>query len=455
MVLQIALNTNSLCRGWTAETCESPTRLPLPASRSAGRFSKSRPVYSTDRGRAIHTMVEPQNRGRERAASRGAASFLLQADVSHFYPSLYTHAIGWAIDPRMRRRADWSNSRLLGHKLDLAIRNLDGKVTQGIPIGNDISFLLAEVVLAQVDKAMNVDPTRAWRWIDDYEIAFNTRGDAEAALKKLTKELAAFRLRLNQKKTSVIELPQPVNDEWQDTIRDAATTKFTTPNEIVKYFDTAFRLRERFPGAPVLSYALGVLFKLKRPTPEVGRIAQSCISQALLSEPGAAQKAFSLLTFWSLNGFSLDASLLGKTVSQIIVKHESSGVSSDVSWALAFCLEQRLTLNSKAARVLSLFNDDCIALQTLHMKSEGLMPREFTTRYIARAAGTADLDREHWLLAYESFRQGFLVESEQNIRANPLFSDLLAKSVTFYRTNLPAYSSIIHPGGGPSAVRRK
>jgi hypothetical protein len=99
---------------------------------SASSFSKSRPIYATDQHRAIHPMVKPANLARERTAARGGASYLLKADVSQFYPSLYTHAVGWAVDPKLRKRQHWGNRRLLGKKLDQALMDLDGKVSQGI-----------------------------------------------------------------------------------------------------------------------------------------------------------------------------------------------------------------------------------------------------------------------------------------------------------------------------------
>jgi hypothetical protein len=120
---------------------------------------------------------------------------------------------------------------------------------------------------------------------------------------------------------------------------------------MVRHFDTAFRLREQYPESPVLLYALGVLFGLKRPDPEVGRIAQSCLTQAQLCEPGTAQKAFAVLSYWRLNGFALDVVSLANTMNLLVSRHEASGLSSDVAWALAFCLEQRIELSAKAGKV--------------------------------------------------------------------------------------------------------
>ncbi len=378
---------------------------------SASGFSRSRPLYATGSYRAIRPALKPSNISRERAAIRAGSSFILQTDVSQFYPSLYTHAVGWAVDPKLRKKANWGNTKLLGKRLDQALMDLDGKVSQGIPIGTDISFLLAEIVLAQVDKALRPTKGRAFRWFDDYEMAFDTNDQAEAALKKLIRELGKFRLRLNAKKTDIVRLPIPAQHEWQQLLGEAGSAHFFNPQDAVKYFDVAFRLREQFPDEAVLTYSLGKLFKLPRPSPAVGRILQSCLTQAVLREPGAAQKAFALLAWWHLNGLKLDTVLITNTINQMIVRHEASGFSSDITWALSFCLDRGYVLDSKAGKVLSYYDDDCVALQALDMHKRGLLPVGFNNKRISKILKDADLDREHWLVAYESVRHGFLAVS--------------------------------------------
>jgi hypothetical protein len=420
---------------------------------AASPFSKSRPIYKTGRHRALHSMMNPSNLARERAALRGGASFLVKVDVSQFYPSLYTHAVGWAIDPQLRKKAHWMSRNLLGKALDQALMNLQGKISQGVPIGNDVSFLLTEIVLAQVDRKLRVVPSRSYRWFDDYEIACDTREQAEEILARLSHELGAFRLRVNPIKTKIVALPSPSQEEWQQILREQSETNLNVAQNMVQYFDTAFRLRGSYPESPVLLYALGILFKLRCPNASSGEVALSAITQALLAEPGASQKAFSLLTFWKLNGFVIDTDLLAQTVEQMILRHRSSGVSSDISWALAFCIDNRIVLGTPAGKTLSAFEDDCLGIQTLHAQSLGLLPKGFTTRRLSRLLNAVDLEGEHWLLGYEAFRQGYLTGSGAAVKANPLFSDLFNSNVTFYRSKLPAYASIIHPGGAPEWPR--
>jgi hypothetical protein len=428
-------------------TAANFSRLLKKAGKS--KISRSRPVYGPGGHRALLPMVKHSDLPRERVAIRAGSSYLLKTDVSQFYPSLYTHAVGWAVDPQLRSRSNWGNSSFLGQKLDLALMNLDGKISQGIPIGNDVSFLLAELVLGQVDRVLTSQHARALRWFDDYELAADTREEAEEILKQLNRELGRFRLRLNPKKTAILRLPSPAQDQWQQALRGF---RVSNSQGVVQFFDTAFRFREQFPDEPVLMYALGLLFKIHSPTHDVARMALSCVTQALLCEPGAAQKAFALLTFWRINGANLDPKLLANTVNKMIVGHQAIGFSSDVAWALAFCLDHNFALDSAAGQALSVFDDDCIALQALHMDQKGLLPKGFNKQTISRALKNADLDREHWLIAYESVRHGFLTVCASAVKHNPLFSDLLRNRITFYRKSIPIYAAVIHLGGAPAWV---
>ena len=133
---------------------------------------------------------------------------------------------------------------------------------------------------------------------------------------------------------------------------------------MIKYFDMAFRLRSEHPHAPVLSFALGVLFKIGRPSERAGRIAESSITQTLLCEPGSSQKALSLLSYWKIGGFSINEVLLGKTFSKLIMQSAKRG-THDLMWALAFCLDNRIALDTDASARLKEVDNDLVALLSL------------------------------------------------------------------------------------------
>ena len=231
---------------------------------AASPFSKSRPVYNPTADRAFLPSFKLNNLARERMVARGGGAYLVKADISQFYPSLYTHAVGWAVDPKLRSGANWRNQKLLGKQLDQALMNLQGKVSQGVPIGNDISYLLAEIVLGKVDRALGFAADRAYRWFDDYEISCDSRDEAENTLAILTRELRKFSLRLNPRKTRIDALPRPAQKQWQQDLFLASKASFDRQDVVVSYFDVAFRLREENLDDAVLNYALGLLFKLPK-----------------------------------------------------------------------------------------------------------------------------------------------------------------------------------------------
>src|SRR5688500_3398849 len=99
---------------------------------------------------------------------------------------------------------------------------------------------------------------------------------------------------------------------------------------MVRFFDTVFSLRVQHPSAPILLYAMGLLFRIPVPSPAVLRVAESCMSQAILCEPGSAQKAFALLTYWALNGASISRQTVTTAIERVILRHKTLGATSDV-----------------------------------------------------------------------------------------------------------------------------
>ncbi|HXD89784.1 MAG TPA: hypothetical protein VNU00_01905, partial [Candidatus Binataceae bacterium] len=123
---------------------------------------------------------------------------------------------------------------------------------------------------------------------------------------------------------------------------------------------------------------------------------------------------------------------------------------------LAFCLNAKIDLGKEAGKVLSTFDDDTILLEALDMRAEGLLPAGFSEPEVSRTLrATGELDKEHWLIAYESVRQGFMNTCELAVKGNSLFSDLLNRQITFYRRKLPPYALVLYPGGAPNWTRAK
>ena len=259
---------------------------------------------------------------------------------------------------------------------------------------------------------------------------------------------------MNFAKTSISELPSGAQESWQQQLLERVRGRSLSADDLVRHFDLAFRLLDEYPNAPVLLYAIGLLFRIQLPDAETGRILQSCLTQALLAEPGSAQKIFALLSVWRINGFTLNSKLIADTICRMIMRHQSWGATSDIAWALAFCLQERIALSKEAAEVLSRFNTDCVVLQGLHLRALGLMPKGFDIKRVHKLLRSVDLDGIHWLLGYETVRHQFLSISASSVKSHPIFGDLLTKKVSFYRVALPRYALVLHVGGAPEWMIR-
>ena len=78
-------------------------------------------------------------------------------------------------------------------------------------------------------------------------------------------------------------------------------------------------------------------------------------------------------------------------------------------------------------------DDDIVALVTLDMEAQGLLPIGESKLWASRMSAES-LYSEHWLLAYEAYEQGWLpsVDADNYVAADPFFSVLSQGNVHFY-----------------------
>jgi hypothetical protein len=229
-------------------------------------------------GRAVGYDAVPLRRALVRIGQR----FLLVADVSRFYPSIYTHSIDWAMSSKTRAKRQLrrrSKKLSVGASLDRLVQACQSGQTRGIPIGPAVSILLSELVLARVDgrlKAQKV--TTGFRYADDYELNFSDRLQAERALAVLEDALAQFELELNPAKTNISELPQELDNPGIQELRcfKFRPTYQAERSDLLHFFTRAFALHRDFPDKPILRYAVSRL-----PASNV-KAANAALMQALI-----------------------------------------------------------------------------------------------------------------------------------------------------------------------------
>lgn len=81
------------------------------------------------------------------------ARYLVHADVSNCFPSIYTHALSWALVGKEVAKQNQKDSSQWYNELDFRTRNVKHGETHGLLIGPHVSNLLSEIILVKIDNS--------------------------------------------------------------------------------------------------------------------------------------------------------------------------------------------------------------------------------------------------------------------------------------------------------------
>ncbi len=135
-------------------------------------------------------------------------SYMVSADIYNFYESIYTHSISWAMHGKDVAKNNVRNLTFLGNRLDKLFQNSHDGQTNGIPTGNVLSDIAAEIILKDIDELIGQSirdlDIKAFRYRDDYRFLCKTKNDARKILDSLALTLTIeYGLTLNQTKTQI------------------------------------------------------------------------------------------------------------------------------------------------------------------------------------------------------------------------------------------------------------
>lgn len=212
--------------------------------------------------------------------------YVVSADISTFFPSVYTHSISWAIKDKewakkhqcnMNKKKKkkgvqckfnqnqsclYDDNSLWPNNLDLVSRSMKDGETNGLLIGPHTSNIVSEIILSKVDYILQeAGFTKVIRHIDDYEFFAKDELEANNFLRILTVALKDFELSLNAKKTKIIPYQEYISTDWvsqlsQFIFPDKKEIGFTSINS---YIDYSITLSREYNNFAVLNYAIKVV----------------------------------------------------------------------------------------------------------------------------------------------------------------------------------------------------
>ena len=159
-------------------------------------------------------------------------------DVQNFYHSIYTHSIEWMLDGKDNAKRNigvrnWKDYTF-GKSLDRLIQNSQSGETHGLPTGNLITRIIAEVYMCKFDEILlNINKGYSFsRFVDDIVFAFNTDMELIDFKKSLNEKIREYSLSLNDSKTKIESFPFEGNKN-----KDAIFAFFDTLPEMPKKAD--------------------------------------------------------------------------------------------------------------------------------------------------------------------------------------------------------------------------
>ena len=380
----------------------------------------------------------------ERALERRQGrKVMLKADISQCYPSVYTHAVSWAIQGKAAAvLASKSKGGPIhfADQLDKAIRDGQERQSVGLPIGPDTSFLITETILSTVDEILQsrIANLQGTRVVDDYELYFDNTAQAEQAKIVLAEALATYKLLLNRSKTRVVELPVPLEPSWK---RELSAFRFGgnarwAKKQVRAATDLCYRQRQSDPDSRSITYLLTMFASCKFHA-DVWPLIQTTALASMEFEENSIPRAARLFFNAAAKGWPVDKSNLGLVLNRLVIKHNALRFGNAVAWSLSIMIHLDIPIAAEAISS-SIATDDAVVLTVLaHAKSKGLA-KEFKINATAKLyLSTSCWCESQWLFLYECVRHGWLGAStgakvEASLKAEPYMSALNKRGVSFY-----------------------
>jgi hypothetical protein len=381
------------------------------------------PEFKTN-GRAIDGKWPQRARPELAQLTRLGRRYVLQTDISRFYDSIYTHSISWALHTKPTAKANRTLA-LLGNKIDYWVRMGQDQQTVGVPIGPDTSLVLAELIMQRCDEELlaKLPGLKGHRFIDDYELSFQTRTEAEDAFHILDTCLSEFELALNAKKTKVLELPLPLESPWATELKQFAVTRTTQAGQaadLTNYFSRAYALHSSNPEDSVLQFAVA---KMRGMNIEPGNwpLFQKLLLLCVIPEPASFPYVLEQIITRKNAGAAPILPELEEIANTLIESHSKLRHSSEVANAAWACPALGLRLHDRAVDLISQCDDPAVALLALDCEQHGLVSKPLDKTLWSSHMTQDALYDEHWLLAYEANIKGWLpsLGAADHVAADP------------------------------------
>ena len=345
----------------------------------------------------------------------------IHLDISKFYSSIYAHAISWALISKKTSkelyRDDKKKKTYIKNVFDYEcfeshVMSMQDKESFGIPIGPDTSYILADILLSQIDKALFSRGFRFIRYIDDYYFCATNENDLQNFVNELRKQLYIYKLNLNDEKTEINKFPVPLKTEWTNcldnyVLPDTKDKKFF--DKLLYFIDKAVSFSEKY-GARTIKYALRYVvnhYTAIDLTPHIKKLYLYVLHLTYIY-PYLIDCSDDLLDRCYEKSME---SIISNNLNNIIKEAIKQNNYDTISWVIYICDKYGLAIDVNLLIKKNFVVKDCLCLTLLlyYLKNKGII-KEYQKTYYKFYYKELKLksDDEFWLLEYELFKEDII-----------------------------------------------
>ena len=364
------------------------------------------------------------------------SQYMVAADISTCFPSIYTHSIPWALDGKISGKSNHSLSTL-SNLLDKCTQNTRDRQTNGLLIGPHASNIISEIILTKIDADLQKKGhCKVVRHIDDYRFYAATLEEAERFIRNLGLALRGYEMSLNEKKTKILSLPRPSEENWILMLHRHSPKKNQQElrfSEIKSFLDLALTCAQAIGKSTPINYAIKMLAN----TRDQADVASNTVALHKFNARAKrmyAQEVMNLALSYPYLVPLVDdcvfspcwhADLKNKIVefaTDLIEIGIRKLYPDTIAHAIFFALKHKFSLKLKDDKLIEILAlDDCIAnvllfeYAKLHKQQSVILEITRRAKQLLKA-DVRDQDRQ-WLLIYQVWSEDELGTGKQEFLA--------------------------------------
>ena len=380
--------------------------------------SKVIPMFHPDGRIIIMDYENIASRTKEILGMSFGQYFVVRADISNCFPSIYSHSIPWALVGMPTAKLNTSN-RYWYNRIDTAVRLTKRNETNGIPIGPATSNIIAEIILAKVDEVLASRFTYL-RYIDDYTAYCETQEEAQEFILRLIEELSKYKLMINNAKTDIKPLPQMSASDWVVALKSTLPQRSNLSiHNAVNYLDFVVGLAKESPDGSVLKYGVKSLIGVLLGSTSVGHSVVKSVLEYTLNLSFHHAVLIPLLERLFDRIYLLEYGFHhGDAIQKLLWQHTRLRHSDAISWLLYFAIKYNVPIEDRcSSRIVE--SEDCIPMLLLHLSAGSSHQQkviDFVNAITQPPVDVYKLD-QYWILLYQLFHDNLIGDPYSQINS--------------------------------------